>query len=63
MFTNYFKIALRSIWRNKTFSAINIIVLAVSMTLGLLIILIIKEKNRFDTFHCQNDRIYVKVMV
>ena len=58
MFTNYFKIALRNIWRNKTFSAINIIGLAVSMSLGLLIILIIREQYEFDNFHNDADRIY-----
>lgn len=58
MFKNYFKIALRNIWRNKTFSAINIIGLAVSMSLGLLIILIIKEQYQVDNFHRDSDRIY-----
>lgn len=58
MFTNYFKIALRNIWRNKTFSAINIIGLAISMSLGLLIILIIKDQYTFDNFHKDAERIY-----
>src|SRR6185295_8952632 len=58
MFKNYFIIALRNIWRNKTFSTINIIGLAVSMSLSLLIILIIKEQYQFDNFHSDTDRIY-----
>lgn len=58
MIKNYFNIALRQIWRNKTFSLINIIGLSVSMSLGLLIILIIKEQYSFDRFHVDADRIY-----
>lgn len=58
MIKNYLIIALRNIRRNKTFSAINIIGLAISMSLGLLIILIIKEQFEFDNFHKDADRIY-----
>ena len=58
MIRNYFIIALRNIWRNKTFSAINIIGLAVSMSLGLLIILIIRGQYQFDNFHSDAERIY-----
>ncbi len=58
MFKNYFNIALRNIWRNKTFSLINIIGLSVSMSLGLLIILIIKGQYSFDLFHNSAERIY-----
>ncbi|HKR06269.1 MAG TPA: ABC transporter permease [Bacteroidia bacterium] len=58
MFTNYFKIALRNIWRNKTFSAINLVGLSVSMSLGMLIILIVKEQYTFDNFHHDSDRVY-----
>ncbi len=58
MLKNYFKIAIRNIWRNKTFSLINIIGLSVSMSLGLLIILIIREQYSFDKFHDDTERIY-----
>jgi len=58
MIKNYIKIAMRNIWANKTFSFINIVGLSVSMSLGLLIILIVKEQYSFDNFHKDADRIY-----
>ncbi len=58
MIKNYIKIAIRNIWANKTFSFINIVGLSVSMSLGLLIILIVKEQYSFDNFHKDADRIY-----
>ena len=50
--------ALRNIIRNKSFSIINLIGLSVSMSLGMLIILIVKEQLTFDNFHQDSDRIY-----
>ena len=50
--------ALRNIFRNKSFSIINLIGLSVSMSLGMLIILIVKEQLTFDNFHQDRDRIY-----
>jgi tetrahydromethanopterin S-methyltransferase subunit F len=37
MLKNFFKVAIRNLWRNKGFSAINIIGLAVGMASALLI--------------------------
>jgi len=50
--------ALRNIIRNKSFSIINLIGLSVSMSLGMLIILIVKEQLTYDNFHKDSDRIY-----
>jgi len=50
--------AFRNILRNRSFSLINLIGLSVSMSLGLLIIMIIKEQYSFDNFHQETDRIY-----
>lgn len=50
--------ALRNIFRNQTFSIINLIGLSVSMSLGLLIITIIQEAFTFDNYHPNGDRIY-----
>tara|TARA_R110000796_G_scaffold185330_2_gene302027 strand:- start:126154 stop:128781 length:2628 start_codon:yes stop_codon:yes gene_type:complete len=58
MFKNYFKTSVRSIARNKLFSAINVIGLAVSMSIGLLMIAFISEVFSFDKFHNDGDRIY-----
>ncbi|MDL5051545.1 ABC transporter permease [Oscillatoria amoena NRMC-F 0135] len=50
--------AIRNLYRHRTFSIINLAGLSVSMSLGLLIILIIKSQFNFDTFHSDSDRIY-----
>ncbi|MEQ9467594.1 MAG: ABC transporter permease [Ekhidna sp.] len=55
---NYFKTSARSLARNKLFSAINIIGLAISMSIGILMITYISELLSFDTFHEKKDRIY-----
>ncbi len=58
MFSSYFKIAWRNLWKNKTFSFINIIGLAVSMSVGLLMIAFIVDLLSHDSFHQKEDQIY-----
>lgn len=58
MFKNYFKTSVRSIARNKLFSAINIIGLAISMSVCLLMISFISELLSYDKFHENADRVY-----
>ncbi|MFY0591367.1 ABC transporter permease [Roseivirga sp.] len=58
MFKNYFKTSVRSIVRNKLFSAINIVGLAISMSICLLVISIISETFSYDRFHKDYDRIH-----
>jgi putative ABC transport system permease protein len=58
MLKNILTTALRNILRNRTFSLINLIGLSVSMSLGMLIISIVKEQYTFDNFHNDSDRIY-----
>ncbi len=58
MFRNYLKIAWRNLARNKTFSAINIIGLAVGIASCLLILLFVKDEQRYDRFLPNADRIY-----
>lgn len=55
---NYFKTSVRTIYRNKLFSGINIIGLAVSMSVGLLLIAFLAELKSYDRFHENYDRIY-----
>lgn len=50
--------ALRNIFRNRTFSLINLVGLSVAMSVALLIITVIREQFTFDTFHADTDRIY-----
>lgn len=55
---NYFKTSARSLARNKLFSSINIIGLAISMSIGILMITYISELLSYDQFHEKKDRIY-----
>lgn len=58
MLKNYFKTSLRSIGRNKLFSAINIFGLAISMSVCLLMITLFAEVKSYDTFHQDAGNIY-----
>ncbi len=58
MLRNYIKIAWRNILKHKTFSIINIVGLAVSMSVCLLIISILADQKSYDQFHANKDRIY-----
>lgn len=57
MIKNYFKIALRNLLRNKAFTAINILGLAIGIATCLLIMLSIQSELGFDSFHERADRI------
>ncbi len=58
MLKNYFKIAWRSLLRNKTFSIINIAGLAIGLTCFLMIALYIQDELSYDRFNKNADRIY-----
>ena len=58
LFKNYFKTSIRSLTRNKLFSAINVIGLAISMSVGLIVITMIIEVQGFDNFHTNGEDIY-----
>ncbi|TDW97410.1 ABC transporter permease [Dinghuibacter silviterrae] len=58
MLRNYIIVALRSLWKNKGFSAINIAGLALGMACSLLIVLWVKDEKSVDAFHAQGDRLY-----
>ncbi len=58
MLKNYYRIALRSLRRNQTFSIINIAGLSVGLAAFLLIALFVKEELSYDKFHQKADRIY-----
>lgn len=58
MLRNYFKVALRNLWKNKTFSSINIMGLAIGTGTCLLIILYVLDEWSFDKFNEKSDRIY-----
>src|SRR5215471_12056584 len=58
MFRNYFKVAIRNLWRSKGFSFINIFGLAIGMASAILILLWIGNEFSYDRFHSKGDRLY-----
>ncbi len=58
MIKNYFKIALRNLWKNKGYSAINIFGLAIGLATCLLITLYVTNELSYDRFNAKADRIY-----
>lgn len=58
MFRNYSIVAFRNLAKNKLFSGINIIGLAISMAVALITIAFVTEINSYDTFHEKGDRIW-----
>ena len=58
MIRNYFITAWRNLWKNKTFSAINIFGLAFGIAAFLLIISYLRFEYSFDDFHANKDRIF-----
>ncbi len=58
MLKNYFKIALRNLWRKKGYSAINIFGLAMGLAVFLLIILFVVDELSYDKYNANADRLY-----
>ncbi len=59
MIKNYLKIAIRNLWRNKGFSAINIAGLAIGMAAAMLILLWVQNELSYDRFYEKTDRIFL----
>jgi putative ABC transport system permease protein len=58
MFLNYLKIAWRSLLKNKLYSLLNIMGLAIGLSCFLLIVLYVADELAYDRFHEKADRIY-----
>jgi putative ABC transport system permease protein len=58
MFKNYLKVAFRNLWKNKTFSFINIVGLAIGLCCFLLIAVYVLDELSYDRFYKNADRIY-----
>jgi putative ABC transport system permease protein len=58
MFKNYLKVAIRNLWKNKAFSAINIIGLSAGLAVCLLIVLYVVDELSFDKYVPNSERIY-----
>ena len=58
MLKNYFKIAWRNLFRNKGFSAMNLLGLTIGITCTILISLWVKDELTYDRFHSNYNGIY-----
>ncbi len=58
MLRNYLKIAYRNLLKNKVFSLINILGLAIGMAACLLIVRYVVFESSYDTFHQEANRLY-----
>src|ERR1044072_9097655 len=58
MLLNYLKTSLRNLWRNKGFTAINIIGLAIGLATCLLILLYVLDELNYDRYNLHANRIY-----
>ncbi len=58
MIKNYFKIAFRSLFKNKVYSFINVIGLSVGLSCLFLILLFVTDELSYDQFHQDHEQIY-----
>lgn len=58
MFKNYLKVAFRSIWNNKLYSAISIFGLAIGLTAGILILLWCQHERSYNQSIKDSENIY-----
>ncbi|WP_018618103.1 ABC transporter permease [Spirosoma luteum] len=58
MFQNHLKITLRQLWKNKTFSGVNIAGLAIGIAAFLLILEYIAYEKSYNQFHTQLPQLY-----
>jgi len=57
MIKNYIKIAFRNFWRNKSFSAINMLGLSIGISVCFVIMLFVQDELSYDRFNLNADRI------
>ena len=58
MIKSYLTIAIRTLWKNKVFSVINILGLSIGISASLVIYLLVNYHFSFDRFEKDADRIY-----
>ena len=58
MIRNYFKVAIRNLFRDSFYSFINIFGLSIGITTCLLILLYVNDELSYDKFHKDHNRIY-----
>src|SRR4051812_33126118 len=55
---HYVMVAVRHVWRHKSFSAINVIGLTLGITCCMFIYLWVTDERSVDNFHEKSDRLY-----
>jgi putative ABC transport system permease protein len=58
MFRNHFRTALRNLFKNKLYTGINLIGLAVGLATCVLILVYVLDELSYDKFSTKADRIY-----
>lgn len=58
MFSNYFKVALRKLNRQKSYTLINTVSLSLGIACAILIFTLVKYHLSFDNFHTHQNRVY-----
>lgn len=58
MIKNYFKTALRNLWKNKTYGFLNIVGLAVGITCAGFIFLWVEDELKYDHNNDKKDQLY-----
>jgi predicted permease len=58
MFKNYLKATLRTLWKNKTYSFLNIFGLAMGIVCAGIIFLWLEDEVNFDSIHVKKNRLY-----
>ncbi|MCF6402364.1 ABC transporter permease [Chitinophaga filiformis] len=58
MFKSYLKATLRNLWKNKTYSFLNIFGLAIGIVCAGVIFLWVEDEVNFDSTHVKKDRLY-----
>ena len=58
MIKNYFKLAFRQLWRNRLFTALNVLGMSIGLAACWMIFQLVNYEFSFDTDHPNRDRIY-----
>ncbi|MGV8878064.1 MAG: ABC transporter permease [Sphingobacteriaceae bacterium] len=58
MLKNYLNIALRSLWKNKFYTLLNISGLTVGLATGIMLLLWVENEKSYDRFHQDHEQIY-----
>ncbi|MEQ9413427.1 MAG: ABC transporter permease, partial [Cyclobacteriaceae bacterium] len=58
MLRNYFKVALRALNRNRTFTLVNILGLVIGISFSCMLYIYVSNELSYDTFHSKSDRTY-----